>query len=116
MLGGVLWTLFSLATVVVSLDETRLGIPSYLAAVLYWLVAVVPLLRPAAGCAAPADMPGLSAVANKTRAYSGEASLRPTMPTTIRKIEATRSRSAGSLRNRMPMAAVPTAPMPVHTA
>jgi hypothetical protein len=44
MLGGLLWALFPLATVVVSLDETRSGTPSYLAAALYWLMAVVPLV------------------------------------------------------------------------
>lgn len=35
MLGGLLWALFPLSTVVVSLDETRSGTPSYLAAALY---------------------------------------------------------------------------------
>jgi hypothetical protein len=45
MLGGLLWALFPVATVVVSLDETQFGTPSYLAATaLYWLMAVVPLL------------------------------------------------------------------------
>ena len=45
MLGEVLSALFPLATVVVSLGETRFGAPSYVAAAaLYWLMAVVPLL------------------------------------------------------------------------
>jgi hypothetical protein len=45
MLGGLLWALFPLLTVVVSLDEARFGTPSYVAvAALYWLMAVVPLL------------------------------------------------------------------------
>ncbi|SHK12746.1 hypothetical protein SAMN05444342_0674 [Haladaptatus paucihalophilus DX253] len=41
---------------------------------------------------------------------------RPTMPTTMTPMKATRRRSAGSSNRTMPSVAVPTAPMPVQTA
>lgn len=42
--------------------------------------------------------------------------LRPAIPKTINPIHAKRLRSATSLKNTIPTMAIPTAPMPVHTA
>jgi hypothetical protein len=45
MLGGLLWALFPLATVLVSMDSTQPGTMAHIgAAVVYWLMAVLPLL------------------------------------------------------------------------
>ncbi len=46
----------------------------------------------------------------------GVASLRPMIPATIRTMLAMRNPWAGSLNSTMPRMAVPTAPMPTHTA
>src|SRR5690606_17062118 len=46
----------------------------------------------------------------------GVASFRPTMPATIRPMHTRRAAVAGSLNTTMPSSAVPTAPMPTHTA
>src|ERR671912_1560865 len=48
--------------------------------------------------------------------YTALVSFRPMMPATIRPIDASLIGSVDSPSRRMPMAAVPTAPMPVHTA
>ena len=45
MLGGLLWALFPLATILVSIKDTQPGSLAHLAAVVvYWLMAVLPLL------------------------------------------------------------------------
>jgi len=45
VLGGLLWSLFPLAIVVVSIEDTQPGTLTHLsAAVVYWLMAVLPLL------------------------------------------------------------------------
>jgi hypothetical protein len=45
VVGGLLWALFPLGTVIVDLDKTQLGTLASLAtAALYWLMAVVSLL------------------------------------------------------------------------
>jgi len=43
-------------------------------------------------------------------------SLRPAIPATIRPMHSSRAVVAGSLNTSMPSRAVPTAPMPTHTA
>lgn len=48
--------------------------------------------------------------------HAGVASLRPTMPATIRPRLRMRPVLAGSLKSTMPRMAVPTAPTPTHTA
>jgi hypothetical protein len=45
MLGGLLWALLPLATVIVSMEGTQPGTLAHIgAAVVYWLMAVLPLL------------------------------------------------------------------------
>jgi hypothetical protein len=45
MLGGLVWALFPLATVLVSMDSTQPGSLSHIgAASVYWLMGVLPLL------------------------------------------------------------------------
>lgn len=48
--------------------------------------------------------------------YPFEVSFRPPMPATIRPMQTSRATVAGSFSTSMPSSAVPTAPMPTHTA
>jgi len=50
------------------------------------------------------------------RPQASESSFRPAMPATIRAMHARRAGEADSPKSSMPSRAVPTAPMPVHTA